>query len=583
MMLDSREINDIECRALAMLKDHSLLNPARNSRKSNKSKPCRRDQHDTRTEKLPDRSSNLKDDRNSSDDGPYGLVPDTAAKNMDVAQTASPGHAIRPNRRSTRLSALQPCQEKVKKRKREAHKQEKRKSRRSMTVSTEYKARQDLDEGDADGTKLKKEYKRGELLIHGEDTYKKIKLDLKAINGFLNNTKQCEPAPPRSDSSVNTPIEQYLTPMSDEETQASYQAWINQLKAKKKQRQLGMLHDKMCLQKDFLPGLTFEQFWARMKHHSRNPRILEHLYGQQNQMDHIRHECHITDKRNRIRQKQYMVQWADTYILKRHLPMYLEQGYKVIGVDTCPILRRCAGRTARHKVVKATWEPIREPAQNVPKEVMEDFEAKKAGLKPLKLARDNRAKPDQAKSNIDKQGYQMPVQDKEVSAFLHEPSLARFINIEPTDTVNPDQDIKPMFKYVISMSWRGQRVRETVANVYNPSDKLCGSITMHRLCILYSAFRHSQLHQPETHKRYGHLDFPTAIARLLNRYTNKPTDGSKRSKLANQCTTPDKYMQALKDGLSVTTERFASPLNFNPNMTCYFSMYAEDALFGANF
>jgi len=139
-----------------------------------------------------------------------------------------------------------------------------------------------------------------------------------------------------------------------------------------------------------------------------------------------------------------------------------------------------------------------------------------------------------------------------------------------------------MFKYVISMSWRGQCVKETMANVYNPSGKLCGS-TMHRLRILYSAFKHSQLHQSETHKHYGHLDFPIAIARLLNRYTNKPTDGSKRSKLANQCTTPDRYMQALRDGLSVTTERFASPLNFNPNMKCYFSMYAEDALFGANF
>jgi hypothetical protein len=102
--------------------------------------------------------------------------------------------------------------------------------------------------------------------------------------------------------------------------------------------------------------------------------------------------------------------------------MYQEQGYKVIGVDTCPILRRCAG-----KVVKATWERIRELAQNVPKEAMEDFEARKAGLKPLKLARGNHARPDQDKSNIDKQGYQMPVQDKEVSAFLHEPSLARFI------------------------------------------------------------------------------------------------------------------------------------------------------------
>ncbi len=238
-------------------------------------------------------------------------------------------------------------------------------------------------------------------------------------------------------------MEQYLTPLSDEETQASYQSWINQLKAKKKQRQLKMLHDSMSLQKDFLPpGLTFEQCWARMKHHSRNPRVLEYLYNQQNHMDHIKHECHITDKRNRIKQKQYMVQWADTYILKRHLPMYLEQGYKVAGVTTCPVLRQCAGRTTRHAVVKATWEPIREPAQNVPKEVMEDFEARKAGLKPLKLAKDNRARPDQGKSNMDKQGFQMPIHDKETSAFLHEPSLARLITIEPNDTVNPDQDIK---------------------------------------------------------------------------------------------------------------------------------------------
>jgi hypothetical protein len=98
---------------------------------------------------------------------------------------------------------------------------------------------------------------------------------------------------------------------------------------------------------------------------------------------------------------------------------------------------------------------------------------------------------------------------------------------------------------------------------------------MDRLCILYSALRHSQLHQPETHKHDGHLDFPTAIACLLNRYTNKPTDGSKRSKVADQCTTSGRYMQAFKDGLSVRTERFASPLNFNPNMKCYFSMYAD--------
>jgi hypothetical protein len=42
-------------------------------------------------------------------------------------------------------------------------------------------------------------------------------------------------------------------------------------------------------------------------------------------------------------------------------------------------------------------------------------------------------------------------------------------------------------------------------------------------------------------------------------------------------------MEAFRDGLSMTTERFASPLHFNPGLECYFSMYVEDALFGVNF
>ena len=185
--LDSREINDIECRALAMLREHSMLHPAGNSRKSNKNKPCRRDGHDTRTEKSPERSPNPTDDRLSSDDGPDGSDPDTSARGMSVEQTVSPGRCTTLNRRSTRLNAVRPCQEK--KRKHETHTQEKRKSRRNTVGSTEYKARQDLDEGDAGGTKLYNEYKRGELLMHGKDTYKKIKLDLKAMNEILINTK----------------------------------------------------------------------------------------------------------------------------------------------------------------------------------------------------------------------------------------------------------------------------------------------------------------------------------------------------------------------------------------------------------
>jgi len=191
--LDSREINDIECRALAMLREHSMLHPARNSRKSNKNKPCRQDGHDTRTTKPPERSSNFTDDRSSADDGPDSSDPDTSAKDMDTEQTVSPGRCITLNRRSTRLSALQPREEEEVRDTHARKEEEQKKHGRQHRVQG--KARP-LDEGDADGTKLYNEYRRGELLIHGQDTYKKIKLDLKAMNETPNNTKESEHAPP---------------------------------------------------------------------------------------------------------------------------------------------------------------------------------------------------------------------------------------------------------------------------------------------------------------------------------------------------------------------------------------------------
>ena len=46
-------------------------------------------------------------------------------------------------------------------------------------------------------------------------------------------------------------------PLSAKETQALYQAWIDQLKGKKKQRQLGMLQDNMRLHRERLRVLTF--------------------------------------------------------------------------------------------------------------------------------------------------------------------------------------------------------------------------------------------------------------------------------------------------------------------------------------
>ena len=51
---------------------------------------------------------------------------------------------------------------------------------------------------------------------------------------------------------------------------------------------------------------------------------------------------------------------------------------------------------------------------------------------------------------MERQGYWTQLNDKSTSRLLHDPTLAMLIDINPMDTVNPDQDIAPTFKYVFS-------------------------------------------------------------------------------------------------------------------------------------
>ena len=78
-------------------------------------------------------------------------------------------------------------------------------------------------------------------------------------------------------------------------------------------------------------------------------------------------------------------------------------------------------------------------------------------------------------------------------APLLDPSLAMLIDINPLDTVNPEQDIALTFKYVISKAHGNMPpAGKPLANVYAPSSKLCGTITFERLQFLYHAFTQSQ-------------------------------------------------------------------------------------------
>ena len=80
--------------------------------------------------------------------------------------------------------------------------------------------------------------------------------------------------------------------------------------------------------------------------------------------------------------------------------------------------------------------------------------------------------------------------------------------------------------------------------------------------------------------------FEHEIAKLLTRYQDKHSNCKsnhwQRCSWKDQLTTPDAYIHALKLGLGVTSERFASPLSFNPDMETYYSIFDQDRVFGAN-
>src|SRR3569833_2690259 len=83
------------------------------------------------------------------------------------------------------------------------------------------------------------------------------------------------------------------------------------------------------------------------------------------------------------------------------------------------------------------------------------------------------------------------------------------------------------------------------------------------------------IHTLKAHNYKKHL------AHLLRRYKDGYKQGKLRTKLKNHWATPDNYMKAINKGCMTNTERFASPLNFNPIHKNYFSLYPEDAVFGA--
>ena len=165
--------------------------------------------------------------------------------------------------------------------------------------------------------------------------------------------------------------------------------------------------------------------------------------------------------------------------------------------------------------------------------------------------------------------------------MIYEPHLEQLININPLNVVNPDQDIAAPGVPIIRITQDRQLTqKKQIARVYSAPGKASGTLNIERLTLLHKAFNYTKQHNPEAHSRHNNPTFEQAVLKLLNRHK----DGHKLKETGNahEWSTPNEFMKAMAEGLSLTTDRFASPVNFSPYLEKYYSKYEQDQLFGAN-
>ena len=232
-------------------------------------------------------------------------------------------------------------------------------------------------------------------------------------------------------------------------------------------------------------------------------------------------------------------------------------------------------------VYRTRWAPIWEPESQLLKnpalrgqieEYVRELEEYRA-LGPVKKHR-----PDAHLTAGQQQGVLRPTPDPAMKTIGEKCRENIRITTKP---INPHLDIHPRGEYTIQIRrhqtyrpYKDKMTKQTKgytegpvqesACVYDPEGSLVGTLTLRRLAILRIKYSGTQ-------------NFEQEVAELLNRYK----DGSRTTRINNHWTTPPAVMEVFMEANAITRERFASPLNFHPGMTKYWSMYEQDKLFGA--
>ena len=338
--------------------------------------------------------------------------------------------------------------------------------------------------------------------------------------------------------------------------------------------------------KNFPPSkLTLEEYISWMTLNSDDYTIITPLYGHLDEAEGI-----LADSWTKG-QKQYLVQWKPTPCRDRHIELHEARGYEVadrVHLDGGD--KSFLGNNADEVASLVFWKPKWEYANNfahsdnpTQERMAQAYEQEKATQPALKLAATTSRRQDTGKTNLDRQGQWVSDELRPERRLWCKPGLKRLIHIDPEDTVNPDQDIVPTGRYTTGLTAHACITPPVgpLVNIYSDDGKVVGTITTERLNILYTAFNNMLNNEPVLMSTLGATCFEHEVALLMNRYKiTKEDDVVKANELRRS--TPDVYMQAFKDGLGIQCERFASPLDFNPEMQQYYSLHDRDKVFGAN-
>ena len=234
----------------------------------------------------------------------------------------------------------------------------------------------------------------------------------------------------------------------------------------------------------------------------------------------------------------YEVMWSDSYMPQRHV-LYKDNNYQPLQVEICQ--NSPPAFPWDPHMLRISWDTSIEPAKMVEDQpesaqLTEAYMTKKAAALAC-----NATRTDLGLTEMQQQGHKIKAQAPELPwPACH----AAKVFINTMHSANPDQDRQPTGQFAIHAC-------RNMAHIHRPDGTYAGRLSRSRLDILYQAF----LSRTSLNEAKVAAEFAEAVCALLIRYKDgfKETENN-GAKLSNHWATPDQYMKALQEGLSLKIE-----------------------------